>query len=222
MDSAEQPCELDPALREPDEYQPPAIKATAVERTPPEPMARIRISMADPISHMRRYMEQYFSCHQGREMLDGTSDLSQEDLEHLFDMILLSMLGAFTDRPAKVMRDTVEHMGLPYDYFESRNAEIALAMMDGVARELRRHFPIEHKKANSLHASAELADKLEVYDAFLHGRDHVIIVMPLRILKELQHAAPQNHSPIVNTGTPPDRPGADEAVPGKPAPERDR
>lgn len=179
-------------LREPDEFQ--AAAPVRASRLPSEPMVRLRISMAEPMKQIHRFLDLQHRVPPLGEALPGNTGLNADDMRHLFEMLLLSFVGAFQDQPQKVVNDTVEHMGLDYDYFESQNGEIMLSMIDEISRVLTHHFPTQQKNSNRLYAGKELADKLEVFDAFLHGRDHVVIVLPQRVFNELQHAATQTPS----------------------------
>jgi hypothetical protein len=127
------------------------------------------------------------------ELHEGNTDLTDEDVKRVFSAIVLSYMGNYTDPPRTVLRDMMEHADLRYDYFEGRNAEMALAMIDEISQVASRFFPFlkQRERFNSIFSVGDLVKHLEVADARMFGRDCVIILVPIRVLEKLKH---ENHS----------------------------
>lgn len=120
--------------------------------------------------------------------------LSEEDMKQLFEVLLLSYFSKYADEPNQVLQDALEHTGYRNDYFEGQLAEIALATMDAICQVAKTHFPRFGTGAlQDYYRGAGLAERLQITDAFTHGRDHLVILMPQRIFSQLHHDAAENH-----------------------------
>lgn len=156
----------------------PTTPAGPIDGSNPEPQRAVRLSFKEVYDKLIGFLEQEWRA----------NALSEEDMKQLFEVLLLSYFSRYADRPSKVLQDALEHTGFRNDYFEGHLAEIALAAMDSICQVAKVHFPRFGTGAlTDYYRGADLADKLQITDAFLHGRDNVVILMPERVFRQLNH-----------------------------------
>jgi hypothetical protein len=114
--------------------------------------------------------------------------LSEEDVKQLFEMLIYSYFSRFANPPTQTLQDALESTGYRQDYFEGRNAEIILAVADAICSTAQLHFPsFGTGHIGDYYRGTDLADQLQITDVNMHGRDHVVILMPERVYQHLKN-----------------------------------
>jgi hypothetical protein len=165
----------------------------------------IRLSFREVVERLHKYMRRHTTDLRDEELYAGNTDLSEEDLTRLFEALVLSYFGNYTDPPKEVLEDMLEHMGMRFDYFEGKNAEIALGIIDEISQVARKHFPfaLPDTDHNRIFSVTQAVSRLGVMDAYMHGKDHVVIIMPKSTFENLKH---ESHQSVSSTQLPDSRP----------------
>ena len=142
-----------------------------------DPQALIRLS----------FKEVYDSL---KDFLEHSTDLSEENLNQLFEVIMMSYFSRYEDTPHRILFDAVGHCDYSQDYAEGQNAEVALAILDRISQLAKHYFPqIAHPNSTKFLRGATLAEILGITNATVYGRDSVVISIPLREFICLQNEA---------------------------------
>ena len=120
--------------------------------------------------------------------------MTDEDVKQLFEVLILSYFSRLAAEPKQTLVSALEHTGYRQDYFEGRNAEIILAIADSICGAAKKHFPsFGTGYLPDYYKGADIAEKLEITDAFMLGCDSVVIVLPQRVYQHLTHEHASRH-----------------------------
>ncbi len=112
---------------------------------------------------------------------------------------MMSYFSRNEDIPHRLIYDMISDSGVCVDKFELDNSEIILAIVDQISQTAKQYFPVFSRPSSSeFLRGAIIADRLRITDAFMHGADCIVIIMPLCHYQNLQNDAENNSRSSAN------------------------
>lgn len=106
--------------------------------------------------------------------------ISQEDIDTLFESLLMSYFSQVSDKPNKLLYNLLTDNGFVHDYQEMRNAEVALEIIEEIDVITRLHLPGPHGLGNMLH------HEIIISDAYLRRKYLAVLELPEHSAQRLQ------------------------------------
>lgn len=121
--------------------------------------------------------------------LDVGSDLDENMLDQLFELMLMSYFSRHSAQPARLLAGAlgVDMRHNAMDLLEGERGELALAIIDEIAQLLKRYLPVLSSIQHH-----ELGDYLKLIDAYIQGRHNIILVIPTTHLEKIRNEATQS------------------------------
>lgn len=120
-------------------------------------------------------------------------NLCEEDMNRLFEIVMLSYFSSNSDTPSRLIYDMISDSGAPVDQYELSHSELILEIVEQIGATANNYFPhLRHPSPDEFLRGSVIADTLKITDAFMHGADNVVISVPKYHFQQLQHEV--NHS----------------------------
>lgn len=108
--------------------------------------------------------------------------LSEEDRKILFEQLLMGYFSKQAPTPHQIIYDVIEHAdNYGIDSYERSMKSVAvLEIIDQIGLTAQQYFPHLRKHSfDDFLKGADIADDLHITDAFMHGKDCIVLVLPL-------------------------------------------
>ncbi len=122
--------------------------------------------------------------------LSATSDMCSEDMAQLFQLLLLGYFSQHTPRIEELLEDAYSKWLPAWGPLEGPLGDAAFAMTAEIDRVMMRYIPqLKLTGKDAFLRRENLGERLKVQDAFMHGQDSIVVIVPTQQLEQLQHEA---------------------------------